>query len=186
MAAAIEFKLFAPNNKAATRIGSFSKWDEIPLQKNDKGYFRTKIQLEDGIYQYKFLVQSQSPYFELDEWVEVNDPCATEINRTTHTSSVRIKAGERIIDSYVWQHDDKELPPNEELVIYELHVADFSGADGSESGGKFQQVVEKLHYLCDFGINAIELMPVNEYPGDDSWGYKVRDFFAVESIDFRF
>ncbi|WP_333431003.1 alpha-amylase family glycosyl hydrolase [Microcoleus sp. MON2_D5] len=62
-----------------------------------------------------------------------------------------------------------------------MHVADFSGRDGSESGGKFQQVREKLDYLCDFGINAIELMPVNEYPGDYSWRYKVRTFFALES-----
>ncbi|WP_333351167.1 alpha-amylase family glycosyl hydrolase [Microcoleus sp. B3-A4] len=62
-----------------------------------------------------------------------------------------------------------------------MHVADFSGLDGSESGGKFQQVREKLDYLWGLGINAIELMPVNEYPGDYSWGYKVRDFFAVES-----
>ncbi|MEG4251712.1 alpha-amylase family glycosyl hydrolase [Microcoleus sp. Pol10D4] len=181
MAAAIEFKLFAPNNKAATLLGSFSKWAEIPLEKDDKGYFRTNIKLEDGIYQYKFRVQSQSPCFEPDEWVEVNDPYATEIDRTTDTSTVRIKAGERIIDTYVWQHDDKKLPNNEELVVYEMHVADFSGSDGSDSRGKFQDVREKLNYLCDLGINAIELMPVNEYPGDYSWGYKVRDFFAVES-----
>ncbi|MEG4217741.1 alpha-amylase family glycosyl hydrolase [Microcoleus sp. Pol14C6] len=181
MAAAIEFKLFAPNNKAAKLLGSFSQWAEIPLEKDDKGYFRTNIKLEDGIYQYKFRVQSQSPCFEPDEWVEVNDPYATEIDRTTDTSTVRIKAGARIIDTYVWQHDDKELPNNEELVVYELHVADFSGSDGSDSCSKFQQVKEKLDYLCDLGINAIELMPVNEYPGDYSWGYKVRDFFAVES-----
>ncbi|WP_333217179.1 MULTISPECIES: alpha-amylase family glycosyl hydrolase [unclassified Microcoleus] len=181
MTAAIEFKLFAPNNKAATLLGSFSQWAAIPLEKDEKRYFRTNIKLEDGIYQYKFRVQSQSPCFEPDEWVEVNDPYATEIDRTTNTSTVRIKAGARIIDTYVWQHDDKELPHNEELVVYEMHVADFSGRDGSESGDKFQQVREKLDYLCDFGINAIELMPVNEYPGDYSWGYKVRDFFALES-----
>ncbi|MEG4198353.1 alpha-amylase family glycosyl hydrolase [Microcoleus sp. Pol12A5] len=181
MAAAIEFKLFAPNNKAATLLGSFSQWAEIPLEKDDKGYFRTNIKLQDGIYQYKFRVQSQSPCFEPDEWVEVNDPYATEIDRTTDTSTVRIKAGARIIDTYVWQHDDKELPNNEELVVYEMHVADFSESDGSDSCSKFQQVKEKLDYLCDLGINAIELMPVNEYPGDYSWGYKVRDFFAVES-----
>lgn len=52
------------------------------LRKDDKGYFRTNIKLEDGIYQYKFRVQSQSPCFEPDEWLEVNDPYATEINRT--------------------------------------------------------------------------------------------------------
>jgi 1,4-alpha-glucan branching enzyme len=57
----------------------------------------------------------------------------------------------------------------------------FPVRDGSDSGGKFQQVREILDYRCDLGINAIELMPVKEYPGDYSWGYKVRDFFAVES-----
>lgn len=181
MAAAIEFKLFAPNNKAATLLGSFSQGEEIPLTKDDRGYFRTTIELADGIYQYKFRVQSQSPCFEPDEWVEVNDPYATEIDSTARTSAIRIKAGKRIIDTYIWQHDDKELPENEELVIYEMHVADFSGADGCDRGSKFQQIIEKLDYLCDLGINAIELMPVNEYPGDYSWGYKVRDFFAVES-----
>ncbi len=175
MAAAIELKLFAPNNTAATLRGSFCKWAEIPLEKDDKGYFRTNIKLEDGIYQYKFRVQSHSPGFEPDEWLEINDHYATEINRTTDTSTVRIKAGARIIDTYVWQHNNKELPNNQELVVYEIHVADFSGQDGSDSCGKFQQVREKLDYLCDLGINAIELMPVNEYPGDYSWGYKVRD-----------
>lgn len=118
MGAAIEFKLFAPNNKAATLLGSFSKWEEIALEKDERGYFRTLIQLEDGIYQYKFRVQSQSPCFEPDEWVEVNDPYATEIDRTTHTSTIRIKAGARIIDTYVWQHDDKKLPENVELAVY--------------------------------------------------------------------
>jgi len=67
MAAAIEFQLFAPNNKAATLLGSFFQGAEIPLEKDDNGYFRTNIKLEDGIYQYKFPVQSQSPCFEPDE-----------------------------------------------------------------------------------------------------------------------
>ena len=181
MAAAIEFKLFAPNNKAAILLGSFSQWEEIALEKDERDYFRTQIQLADGIYQYKFRVESQSPCFQPDEWVEVNHPYATELDRTTHTSVVRIKAGARIIDTYVWKHDDTKLPENQELVIYELHVADFVGADGGDKISKFQQVIEKLDYLGDLGINAIELMPVNEYPGDYSWGYQVRDFFAVES-----
>ncbi len=47
MAAAIEFKLFAANNKAATLLASFSVWEEIALEKDERGYFRTKIQLED-------------------------------------------------------------------------------------------------------------------------------------------
>ena len=181
MANPIEFKLFAPNNKEAALIGSFSDWKEIPMQKSEDGYFRTQVELADGVYQYKFRVQSKSPSFELDQWVDVIDPYAMDID-AAQNSVVRIKNGEKFVDTYIWQHDDKPLPANQELVIYELHVADFSGGeDDPHVRGKFKDVIDKLDYLRELGINALELMPVNEYPGDYSWGYKVRHFFAVES-----
>jgi 1,4-alpha-glucan branching enzyme len=95
---------------------------------------------------------------------------------------VRIKDGKRIVDAYVWQHDDTPLPDNHEIVIYEMYVADFyGGEDDPYKRGKYQDAIAKLDYLSELGINAIELMPVNEYPGDYSWGYKVRHFFATES-----
>jgi 1,4-alpha-glucan branching enzyme len=47
MAAAIKFKFLAPNNKAATLLGSFSVWEEIASEKDERGYFRTQIKLED-------------------------------------------------------------------------------------------------------------------------------------------
>jgi 1,4-alpha-glucan branching enzyme len=95
---------------------------------------------------------------------------------------VHVKDGERIVDTYVWQHDDEPLPADHELVIYELHVGDFSGGeDDPYVRGKYKHVIEKLDYLCELGINAIELMPVKEYPGDHSWGYNPRYFFATES-----
>jgi 1,4-alpha-glucan branching enzyme len=182
MASAIEFNLFAPYNKGAALIGSFSDWKEIPMEKGEDGYFRTKVDLEDGEHQYKFRVQSKSWFFEPDQWVDVNDPFATEIDNPTQNCVVRIKDGERIIDTYVWQHDDKPLPADRELVIYEMHVGDFSGGeDDPHARGKYKHVIEKLDYLCQLGINAIELMPVKEYPGDHSWGYNPRYFFASES-----
>lgn len=181
MANRIEFKLFAPNNKGAALLGDFSDWKEIPMQKDKDGYFRTQVELEDGTYLYKFRIQSCSPLLQPDRWVYVIDPYATEV-RDEQNSVVRIKDGKKVVDNYIWQHDDKPLSVNEELVIYELHVADFSGGeDDSEVRGKFKDVTDKLDYLSELGINAIELMPVNEYPGDYSWGYKVRHFFATKS-----
>lgn len=181
MPSSIEFNLFAPRNKGAALIGSFSDWKEIPMQKGEDGYFRTYVEVEDGVYQYKFRVQSKSPNFEPDQWVEVIDPYATDIDEENN-GVVRIKDGKRIVDTYVWQHDDTLLPNNQELVIYEMHVADFSGGEiDAHKRGKYQDAIEKLDHLCELGINAIELMPVNEYPGDYSWGYKVRHFFATES-----
>ena len=67
MANQIEFKLFAPYNKGAALIGSFSNWEDIPMEKGKDGYFQTKVELEDGVYQYKFRVQSKSWFFEPDQ-----------------------------------------------------------------------------------------------------------------------
>lgn len=182
MVSSIEFQLLAPYNQAASLKGSFCNWEEIPMQKDQAGYFRVRIELADGVYQYKFQVQSKSWFFEPDQWVEVNDPYATDIDSPTQNSVIRIKEGERIVDTYVWQHDNTDLPADHELVIYEMHVGDFSGGEGDASSkGHYQYVVEKLDYLTELGVNAIELMPVKEYPGDHSWGYNPRYFFSTES-----
>lgn len=184
MASPIEFSLFAPYNEGAALIGSFSDWQEIPMQKGKDGCFRVTVDLEDGLYEYKFRVQSKSWFFEPDQWVDVTDPYATNVDGKSSEENglIRIKDGDRTVDTYVWQHDDKPLPPDHALVIYELHVADFSGGeDDPHARGKYEHVLEKLDYLTDLGINAIELMPVKEYPGDYSWGYNPRHFFATET-----
>ncbi|MBE9207811.1 DUF3459 domain-containing protein [Nostoc sp. LEGE 06077] len=182
MANLIEFRLFAPRNEQATLIGSFSDWQDIPLEKTENGYFQTQIPLEDDIYSYKFRVQTKSPQFEMNEWVDVIDPYATDIDEAREYGVIQIKNGERIVDTYIWQYDDNPLSQNEELVIYELHIADFTGDEVEpDKRGKYLGAIAKLDHLCELGINAIELMPVNEYPGDYNWGYKVRHFFATES-----
>lgn len=180
MSNSIEFKVLAPYNKAATLIGSFSDWQEIPMQKDKEGYFRTSVELEDGVYQYKFRIQSTNEN-QLDQWVYINDPYVTEIDAGTNNGIIRIKQGERLVDTYVWQHDDTPLPQNHELVIYEVLIPDFcSGEDAANKQGQFQNAIEKLDYLRDLGINAIELMPVNKTSGGYSWGYNPSHYFAPE------
>lgn len=181
MSSLIEFKLFAPYNRGAVLIGDFSDWKEIPMQKDDRGYFRTEVELEDGVYQYKFRVQSRSEFRKPDEWVEINDPWVRELDGKTKNGVARIKEGRRILDTYVWQHDGKPLPPNEELIIYELFIGDFSGDEGdTKDPGQYKGVIEKLDYLCELGINAIELMPVNACPSDYGWGYTPSYHFATQ------
>ncbi|MEY2855766.1 MAG: hypothetical protein RLZZ74_75, partial [Cyanobacteriota bacterium] len=83
MANLIEFELLAPYNKEVALIASFSDWETISMTKDDQGYFRTKVELEDGSYLYKFRVRSKSWFFEPDQWVEVIDPYATDIDDPT-------------------------------------------------------------------------------------------------------
>ncbi|HEY9616773.1 MAG TPA: alpha-amylase family glycosyl hydrolase [Microcoleaceae cyanobacterium] len=181
MAYPIEFELFAPNAVSVALIGSFLDGSDRPMQKDDRGYFRTSIELEDGTYQYQFRVQIQDDQSEGDRQIEINDPYAKEINPATCVSVVRVHNGQRIVDTYQWQHGDRPLPANHELIIYELLVPDFAHPQQDpDQKGSYQDVIDKLDYLHDLGINAIELMPVNEAPGAFSWGYTPSYFFAPD------
>lgn len=153
MAKPIEFNLFAPYNKGAKLIGSFSDWQEIDMQKGDDGYFRTTVNLEDGVYQYKFQVQTNSWFFEPEQWVDVTDPYATDIDELSGKDNgvIRIKDGEKIVDTYVWEHDSQPLPADHELVIYELHVGDFSGGeDDPYARGKYKHIVGDLSLITNY------------------------------------
>jgi len=161
-------------------MGSFSNWDEIPMEKDDKGYFHTSVELKDGVYQYQFKIQSKSGFHNPDEWVVINDPYVKEIDVSTQKGVVRVKAGERIVDNYAWQHDEQSLPDNHELVIYELLISDFFRDSKDRQWGRYTDVIEKLDYLCELGINAIELLPVNKPAGDYNWGYVPSYFFAPQ------
>lgn len=72
-----------------------------------------------------------------------------------------------------WTDDAWAGIETKDLRIYELHVGTFSPV------GTFEGVADKLDYLSELGINAIELMPVQPFPGTRNWGYDGVDWFAV-------
>lgn len=176
------FQLFAPYNNGAELIADFNDWKPIPMEKSDDGFFRTTQRLADGTYQYKFNIQSKSWFYEENELKTIADPYATDVDQETQNSILKLKNDQKIVDEYVWQHDETPLPNNTQIIIYEMHVGDFSGgeADGF-TRGKYTDVIAKLDYLADLGINAIELMPLKESVGDFNWGYSPIHYFAPES-----
>lgn len=179
---AIEFSLFAPYNEEVALLIDARDWQPLPMQQDDQGTFRVALELADGSYQYKFKVRSKSDFLEANQWVAITDPQATETsNNSDENGVIHVRDGQRFIDDYQWQADGQTLPSNHELVIYELHVGNFSGGEGDDDArGTFNHVHEKLDYLSDLGINAIQFLPLADYPGTFSWGYNPRHFFAVE------
>ncbi|HLA95230.1 MAG TPA: alpha-amylase family glycosyl hydrolase [Pyrinomonadaceae bacterium] len=177
-----EFRLFAPNNTAASLIADFSNWKDLPMKKGKDGYFRLRKKLADGDYQYRFNIRSKSWFNKDGEWKIITDPYATNVHPETQNSILKLKAGKKIVDDFVWTSDAVPLPNNRQIVIYEMHVGDFSG--GEEDGytrGKYTDVIAKLNYLADLGVNAIELMPLKTFPGDFNWGYSPVHYFTPES-----
>ena len=75
---------------------------------------------------------------------------------------------------YVWQTTNFTRPAKKDLIVYELHIRDFIQRHD------FQTLQDSLGYLQRLGINCIELMPVNEFEGNDSWGYNPSFHFAVD------
>jgi 1,4-alpha-glucan branching enzyme len=78
-----------------------------------------------------------------------------------------------------WSSDHFTIPNWNELVIYELHIGTFNDVDPNLPGN-FQDVIDKLDHLQFLGINAIELLPANEFMNEYSMGYNLSLLFAVE------
>jgi len=95
-----------------------------------------------------------------------------------------------IDDHFDWGGDRHLRRPLAESVIYEMHVRGFtqSPTSASDRSGTYLGVIDKIPYLKSLGVTAVELMPVHEYPTEESdgskggrknyWGYDPMAFFA--------
>jgi 1,4-alpha-glucan branching enzyme len=175
----VQFALFAPYNESVELIGDFNGWQPQPMTKGQDGWWRTDVALSDGQHRYKFRVKSLS-YFAPGETFDVFDPYAPSVtNDDGECAVMRVKNGQRIWTDYEWRHDNVPLPQNEDLIVYELLVGDFAGT--TDRRGRFDDVIAKLDYLKDLGVNCLELMPVKFFPRQ-GWGYNLRSLFAVAGI----
>ncbi|MCR4442082.1 MAG: malto-oligosyltrehalose trehalohydrolase [Peptococcaceae bacterium] len=75
--------------------------------------------------------------------------------------------------SYRWHDADWKGRKLEELIIMEIHTGTFT------PGGTFREAAEKIEYLVELGITAVEIMPVTQTPGRWNWGYDGVNLFSV-------
>ncbi len=91
----------------------------------------------------------------------------------------------RSSNTYPWQ--DQGFRPAEfrDLILYQLHIGvyyavDEHGSDRRLSVARFLDLLDRVEYLRDLGINAVQLLPVQEFPGESSRGYNGLDLFSPE------
>ena len=179
--------LWAPEKEFVYMLGDFNNWQlsEDYQMKKDGDYFWLDIpNLEKGKeYAFQYLIDGNlkiaDPYTEkiLDPW---ND---SYINETTYPNLKTYPSGktEGIVsvlqpgqEKYQWTVNDFTSPAKEKTVIYEMLIRDFTEQH------TYAAVIEKLDYLEDLRINVLELMPVNEFEGNSSWGYNPSFYFAPD------
>ncbi|MPR32759.1 alpha-amylase family glycosyl hydrolase [Salmonirosea aquatica] len=164
------FRVWAPHAESVSVLGSFNDWNGEAnwLWREEKGYWGVNVQNAKAGDEYKFLLRTPSGD------LYRNDPYALHLTNSIGNSIVYDHA------SFDWQNDSFGTPYWNELVIYEMHVGTFNVKDGY-GPGNFYTAIERLPYLRDLGINAVEVMPPFEFPGSVSWGYNPAFPFAIET-----
>ena len=174
----MQFRLFAPTVESVSLVASWLKRPS-KMTRDDSGTWSVESRPPDGRHTYRFRVKSRSHFMD-GKRVDVTDPFARRVDESDEDKGVLIfEDGQDVTTAYEWLHDDVPLPPDHRLAMYELHVGEFGWTDAGQ--GTFATVVDRLDYLAELGVNAVELMPVMAFPTDSSWGYNVRHACAVEN-----
>lgn len=188
----VTLSLFAPFKENVFVLGDFNDWSVDPefqmkrdsVSVNEIYFWKEITGLSAGeVYGFQYLVDGEiriaDPYSAvvLDE---NNDPFIPESvypnlkeypsGKTTGLVGL-LEPGK---EEFVWEATNYQRPDKESLVIYELLIRDFL------EDHSFSSLIDSLDYLEGLGINAIELMPVNEFGGNISWGYNPSSHIALD------
>ncbi len=210
----INFSLFSRHGKAVTLVVEWpasthgaGERHEIPLSPNinktgDIWHILLETDRVDLTYGYTIDGVTDLPGSGLvyDSRTLLVDPCAQMLTPRPW-GALADYGGQpccRIIrHDFDWQDDHPLKTPLSETIIYELHVRGFTrhGTSGVAHAGTYRGIIEKIPYLRDLGVTAVELMPVTEFDENDNifrdpadggllknfWGYNPVSFFALKS-----
>ena len=181
--------LTAPNKQFVYAIGEFNNFQPTnAAQMNRTPDGNTWWVQLNGLtagreYAYQYLVDGNlrvaDPYCEkiLDPNNDRYIPAATYPNLRAYPAGQNagiVSVFQTNQPAYVWQTSTFVRPAKTNLVVYELHLRDFIQRHD------FQTLRDTLGYLQRLGVNCVELMPVNEFEGNDSWGYNPSFYFAPD------
>jgi 1,4-alpha-glucan branching enzyme len=165
------FRVWAPNATSIHVRGSFNGFtvsEDASLVRGSAGYWHGFIAGVADRDTYKYWVDGPAGA----GWKR--DPYARELCEPNWDCNVRSSR-------FPWHETGFRTPAFNDFVIYQLHVGAFY-TRRPPRGGTFLDVVEKIPYLAELGVTAIQLLPIQEFPGDFSLGYNGTDYFSPEML----
>jgi len=181
--------MYAPGKTNVFLLGDFNNWTQLnayQLKKDGDYWWITLTGLTPGkLYGFQYLVDGtlkvSDPYTEmvLDPWNDkyINQSYSIYPNLKPYPvgkTDGLVATLQTAKTAYNWEVPTFTMPPAQNMVIYELLLRDFTKEKSLESA------ITKLDYLKNLGITAIELMPIQEFDGNDSWGYNPNHYFAPD------
>ncbi len=188
----VTLSLFAPHKKFVYVIGDFNDWKidqafqmhKDSVDRDTTHYWITLTGLTPGEeYAFQYLVDGEiriaDPYTDkvLDPWNDSAIKPATYPNLKPYPSGKTdyiVSTFQTAQEPFEWQATSYQRPLSRDLVIYELLIRDFVAKHD------YKTLIDSLDYLQNLGVNAIELMPINEFEGNESWGYNPSFYFAPD------
>jgi len=193
------FCLPAPEKKTVILVGS---WDDYEVRTDramnyqvygGQKYFWTSVRglnlKTDQIYYYyvdgQYKVGDPYAHLVLDPGNDKYIPASVFPNLPAYPSDkvtdVPLAVFNPEREKYDWKIKDFKPASKDNLIIYELLLRDFTGTEGKANGnGTVNQVFDHIWYLRNLGVNAVELLPINEFNGNISWGYNPNFYFAPD------
>ena len=187
----VRLQLYAPSKEHVFVVGDFNNWqlsyDYLMTPTPD--YSRYWIELDDlnpgEPYRFHYHIMPDDlrvadAYSEviLDPWNDnwIDDATFPDMLPFPNvvTANKPVSVFQTAQPEFDWNDGSFERPAEEQLIVYELLVRDFT------EERNFQTILDTLDYLDRLGINAIEFMPINEFNGNDSWGYNPTFFMALD------
>ena len=188
-ATACTLVLYAPHKSIVTVLGDFNNWTQSSQYQMNQTpdsttYWLRLTGLTPGTeyaYQYKVDGSLLVADYNTEKILDPNND--QYISSTTYPNLKAYPTGKTtgIVSilqtakpAYNWQVANFTRPNKSNLVIYELLIRDFVATQN------FQTVKDTISYLKRLGVNAIEVMPFNEFEGNNSWGYNPSFYFAPD------
>ena len=173
------FRTWAPNAAHVSVVGDFCGWNGYahPMKKNADGFWECFVPSLKRYDTYKFAVTAQS-----GETVLKADPYAFHAETRPGTASKLYDLGGYRWGDDEWRASRTKAPLDRSpLNIYEVHLGSWRRHENGDFYDYRTLARELADHVLDLGYNCVELMPVTEYPLDDSWGYQCTGYFAATS-----
>lgn len=175
----IRFAVWAPAAKRVSLVGDFNYWDGRANPMRSMGQSGIWELFVPGLTEgekYKFEIKTQKGVLLLKA-----DPYGFYSELRPATASIVFDLERFQWNDAAWMKRRRELNLSQQPVnIYEVHLGSWKRREGQFLN--YREIAEELAIYClDMGYTHVELMPIQEHPLDESWGYQVSGFYAVTS-----
>ncbi|MDE5864743.1 MAG: glycogen-branching enzyme, partial [Lachnospiraceae bacterium] len=168
------FRVYAPRAEKVTLIGEFNEWHDQEMELNGRGgiYSLAVPEAQPGqMYKYRI-------YHHNGTVTDKADPYGFAMELRPASASI-ITAEKHVFTDEEWMRNREKLY-NRPFHLYEIHFGSWR-ANGDRWYRYEELAGELIPYLKEMGYTHVEIMPLNEHPMDESWGYQSTGFFAPTS-----